>query len=112
MDDEYLDIDDQINRQHVTSLGNVGVSNPVILNLSDRNVRINNGEEQSNNEGFFRTHRTKIGLIVLVIISVIIYISWAVGVQTTSKQQKAVNRTKNATGMLCLERSNLLVKVD
>ena len=81
MGDEYLGIDDKVDTQKVSN-----------MNGSDRNVKSNTVEGQSPKDDFFRTHRMKIGIMILIVIFVGIVIALGVGI--TSGQQQA--------GMTCL----------
>ena len=111
MGDEYLDIDDQTDRQNMLvseSIDQPTPDSPICSTgeireagskKEDVYVRINTDEGQSANDSFFRAHRTKIGLMILVI--VLIGIAIGVGVGVTSGKQ-AGNKKKNEKGRVCL----------
>ena len=72
----------------------------IIPIVSDKDARTNTIAGQRTNYNFFQIHRTKIGLMILIIIFICIVIAFGVGM--TSGKQKALDKQKNATGMICL----------
>ena len=127
MGDEYLSIDKKEDKQQVSNMNTSGENlqatpncastdvtavesktkgveaaggSQVIPIASDGDDRTNTIGGQRTNYNFFQIHRTKIGLMILMIIFICIVIAFGVGM--TSGKQKALDKQKNATGMVCL----------